>query len=631
MFKIDRHQIIKKLLTSCLHLLLLLALLLQVHSANATTSFQNPLPLDNVAHYETAPYSFFLEDAKKNLNISDITQPTLLSKFKSLATIGGEANWGYSNSAYWLAIPISSSAKANSDWLVEVGFSSLDHVELYLPRQDGGFDMQTAGDLQPFYERPFPHRNLVFPVHIPPNTNETIFLRVISQGSMTVPILFWQHDALHLHDQNAYSILCLYFGSLIALGLYNFLLYISTREKVFLAYVFFVVAMLISQASLCGIGNQFLWPESPVWGDLAFATSTAATGFFGALFSRTFLNTKSKFPKIDLMFLVMAAVFAFATISPILISYRFAAMLTGISGFVFAILATWAGFYCMRRRHSGAHLYLIAFLFLLSGVAMLALRNFGLIQTNSITLHGMQIGSSLEMLLLSFALADRINVLRREKDRAQDDAMTVKQDMVDTLRRSEQLLEQKVVERTRSIEEANQKLREKEVLLLQMALHDPLTGLANRLLLDEVLNTAITRSQRENSILALLVIDLDGFKEVNDSFGHAVGDIVLQTIANRIKTAIRGIDTAARLGGDEFVVLLENLQDTDAVLRVADHLIEQIALPIELPTVESQVTASIGIAFYPKHADDALQLIKYADKAMYAAKAGGRNAWRVAN
>ncbi len=96
--------------------------------------------------------------------------------------------------------------------------------------------MQTAGDLQPFSERPFAHRNLVFPIHTPPNTNETIFLRVKLQGSITVPILFWQHDALHHHDQNAYAVLCLYLGSLIALGLYNLLLYTSTRDKVFLAY-----------------------------------------------------------------------------------------------------------------------------------------------------------------------------------------------------------------------------------------------------------------------------------------------------------------------------------------------------------------------------------------------------------
>jgi diguanylate cyclase (GGDEF)-like protein len=611
--------------------LLALLLLVQAPTVSAALSIQKPLELGVAAHYETAPYTFFLEDTDHRLGIADISKPSQLGRFQSLSSIGGEANWGYSSSTFWLALPVSAGPNAVSDWLMEVGFSSLDRVELYVPRQSGGFDMQTAGDFQPFAERPFPHRNLVFPVHIPPNISETIFLKVVSQGSMTVPVKLWQHDALHHQDQINYAVLCLYFGSLLALGLYNLLLYLSTREKVFLAYVAFVLAMAVSQASLCGLGNQFIWPTWPAWGDTAFASGTAATGLFGALFSRIFLNTKAQFPRIDRALLLMAAVFAVATISPAFISYRFAAMLTTVSGFVFSALATWSGFYCMRRRHPGARLFLIAWLLLLAGVAMLALRNFGLIPTNNITLHGMQIGSSLEMLLLSFALADRINVMRREKEHAQEEALAVKQEMVDTLRRSEYALEQKVLERTRSVEDVNRQLREKEVKLQQMALHDPLTGLANRLLLDETLERAINRSQRDNSNLALLVIDLDGFKEVNDSLGHIAGDILLQTIAERIKTTIRAMDTASRLGGDEFVVLLENLHETEAAFRVADQIIEQIALPVDLPMGNSRISASMGIAFFPQHAQDALQLLKSADKAMYSAKAAGRNCWRIAD
>jgi diguanylate cyclase (GGDEF)-like protein len=93
----------------------------------------------------------------------------------------------------------------------------------------------------------------------------------------------------------------------------------------------------------------------------------------------------------------------------------------------------------------------------------------------------------------------------------------------------------------------------------------------------------------------------------------------------------RATDTAVRLGGDEFVVLLETLHETDDAFRVADQLIEQIALPVELPMGNSGVSASMGIVFYPQHAEDAVQLLKFADKAMYAAKAAGRNCWRIAD
>lgn len=608
----------------------LLALSVLALPASAALSVQNPLALADAPNYATAPYTYFLEDPDHRLGIADISQPSLLNRFQPLSDVGGEANWAYSKSTYWLAIPVYVSANGITDWLLEVGFASLDRVELYIPRQSGGFDMQMAGDLQPFAERPFPHRNLVFPVHIPPNTSETLFLKVDSQGTKTVPIKLWQHDALHHQDQIAYAVLSLYFGSLLALGLYNLLLYLSTREAVFLSYVAFVLAMAVSQVSLCGLGNQFLWPGWPAWGDTAFAAGTAATGFFGALFSRVFLNTKVQFSKIDRMLLTMAIVFVIATIAPFVGSYRFAAMLTTASGFVFAAIATWAGFYCMRHEHPGAKLFLVAWLLLLIGVAMLALRNFGLVPTNNITLHGMQIGSALEMLLLSFALADRLNVMRREKEHAQEEALIAKQAMVDSLRRSEHELEQKVVERTRSIEEANRQLREKEATLQHMALHDSLTGLANRLLLNESLEKAITRAQRGYSELSLLAIDLDGFKEINDSFGHAAGDILLQVIADRIKSTIRAMDTAARLGGDEFAVLLENLHDDDAAFRVADQLIAQIQRPVELQMgIECKVSASIGIAFYPRYAEDSVALLKAADKAMYAAKAAGRNCWRT--
>ncbi len=613
-----------------LRLFLFAALLVPALSVNAALAEQQPLMLGASPHYATAPYTYFLEDAEHKLDIKEIVQPQQLSRFQSLTRRGGEANWGYTKATIWLAIPLSTRAQVTSEWLLEVGFSTLDRVELYVPRQDGGFDMQMAGDLQPFAERPFPHRNLVFPIHIPPNSHETLFLKVTSRGSMTVPVKLWQHDALHQHDQVNYSVLSIYFGSLLALGLYNLLLYLSTREKIFLSYVAFVMAMAVSQLSLCGLGNQFLWPTWPAWGDAAFSSGTAATGFFGALFSRIFLTTKEKFPKIDRLFLLMVAVFAFAAVSVLFIPYGVAAMLTGISGFIFAALATWSGFYCMRHGHAGARLFLMAWLLLLAGVALLALRNFGLISTNNLTLHGMQIGSSLEMLLLSFALADRFNMMRLEKEQAQDEALKVKQLMVDTLRRTEHELEQKVLDRTRAMNEANQLLRDNETKLQHMALHDPLTGLANRLMLNDTLDKSIARSQRDNAILALLLIDLDGFKEVNDTLGHTAGDSLLQIIAERLKATTRNMDTVARLGGDEFVVLLENLPETDAALRVADQLIKQISLPVELPMGTTSVSASIGIAFYPQNAHDALQLLKSADKAMYAAKASGRNRWCVA-
>ncbi|GAB7038035.1 MULTISPECIES: diguanylate cyclase domain-containing protein [Catenuloplanes] len=156
------------------------------------------------------------------------------------------------------------------------------------------------------------------------------------------------------------------------------------------------------------------------------------------------------------------------------------------------------------------------------------------------------------------------------------------------------------------------------------ALHDPLTGLANRLLLHEQTDRAVREAARHDDRIALLLIDLNRFKEVNDTLGHAVGDLLLQRVAERLKTAVRDSDTAARLGGDEFAVLLPRLSTTGDALLVARRIADAFAEPIVLD--DGQVLrshGSIGISIYPADAADASQLLQHADIAMYAAKRAG--------
>lgn len=160
------------------------------------------------------------------------------------------------------------------------------------------------------------------------------------------------------------------------------------------------------------------------------------------------------------------------------------------------------------------------------------------------------------------------------------------------------------------------------------ALHDPLTGLPNRILLIERLNHAISVTQRLGKALALLSIDLDDFKPVNDRYGHAAGDQVLCEIGKRLKSLIRDADTVARMGGDEFVVLVESIEDGDGVHIVADKLLSALTEPIEIEVqgrlIMCRVGASIGIAFARNQGIDVDTLLQQADEALYAAKAAGR-------
>ena len=156
--------------------------------------------------------------------------------------------------------------------------------------------------------------------------------------------------------------------------------------------------------------------------------------------------------------------------------------------------------------------------------------------------------------------------------------------------------------------------------LQHMALYDQLTHLPNRALFHDRLATALARSRREQAPFALLFIDLDKFKSVNDTLGHAAGDLLLQLVAGRLTECIRESDTVARLGGDEFVVLLESGPLASHVINIAEKIRAAFVTVFKLPEHDLTVTPSMGMAMYPEHGDDAKQLLAHADKSMYEAK-----------
>ena len=161
-----------------------------------------------------------------------------------------------------------------------------------------------------------------------------------------------------------------------------------------------------------------------------------------------------------------------------------------------------------------------------------------------------------------------------------------------------------------------------------MAHHDTLTGLPNRRLMQDRLNQAILQARRQQKHVALLFLDLDRFKLVNDTLGHETGDYVLRDIARRLNKAVREGDTVSREGGDEFLIILPDLENPEMAQPVASKILNELAKPIEVSGHELTVTASIGISHYPNDATDVQQLLKHADSAMYLAKDAGRNTAR---
>jgi len=179
--------------------------------------------------------------------------------------------------------------------------------------------------------------------------------------------------------------------------------------------------------------------------------------------------------------------------------------------------------------------------------------------------------------------------------------------------------------------EAVQALTQAQTALEDMALHDRLTGLFNRYALEARLNQALSHARRDGRRSALMFIDLDRFKSVNDTLGHAAGDELLQTVAQRLGTSIRETDTLARQGGDEFILAVDDVKDINAVGMLAQKMLDLIAQPIRLGGLDLNVSASIGISLFPDDGAELSELMKNADIAMYQAKAAGRGAFRFFN
>lgn len=172
---------------------------------------------------------------------------------------------------------------------------------------------------------------------------------------------------------------------------------------------------------------------------------------------------------------------------------------------------------------------------------------------------------------------------------------------------------------------AENALREQQSRLNYMAFHDSLTALPNRSLFYDRIYHGLARAQRSNSKLALMLLDIDRFKNINDSLGHDSGDLLLKAIAMRLNEGVRDMDTVARLGGDEFVVVLEGVHDLDDVIFIANKLLVTLARPLEICGHEITTTVSIGVSVYPDDGSDTDELLKNADIAMYKAKEAGKN------
>jgi diguanylate cyclase (GGDEF)-like protein len=182
-----------------------------------------------------------------------------------------------------------------------------------------------------------------------------------------------------------------------------------------------------------------------------------------------------------------------------------------------------------------------------------------------------------------------------------------------------------------NLKQTQNRLSEALEAMQQLAKQDPLTGLFNLRMLEERFLDTLIISKRKNWKIAVLFIDLDGFKIVNDTYGHNIGDLLLKSVAQKLKNLVREIDTVGRIGGYEFIILLTDISDISGVSKVARKIIDQLSLPLEIEKNTLRISASIGISIYPTDGETLQELLARADKAMYRVKIQGKNGYIIFN
>lgn len=246
-----------------------------------------------------------------------------------------------------------------------------------------------------------------------------LYVRAASQGNVSIPVTLWQPAALWKSDQQTYSVFSLYFGLLMGLVAYNLLLFFSIRDRAYLIYVAFAASVGLSQAANAGLGAQFLWPDAVWWNTKSIHVAYALSSTFGILFARSFLSTRQTLPRLDGFLRLQVLCWVATGCLSLFIPHRIATLMVtwlAMAGLA-SIVGAWAA--SMRSRQAGAKYFGLAWGIFLTGIVVLLAHNYGMLPSNFFTANSLLIGSSFEMVLLSFALADRINIARRDKEIAQ--------------------------------------------------------------------------------------------------------------------------------------------------------------------------------------------------------------------
>ncbi|MCU0663602.1 MAG: ATP-binding protein [Myxococcota bacterium] len=364
-----------------------------------------------------------LEDPTTKLTVEDVTLGPQASEFR--VNEKAKPNFGFTKSAFWVRFSLQNNKDVPQDIILELDNAILDEIALFQMSESGGFSVQTLGDRHPFGNREIRNRNPVFKLHVPAKTTHTFHARLFTDGSMNIPLLLHKPDAFFAIDHNTQIAFGFYFGIVFVMGLYNLFLFFAVRDRTYIYYVVFIIGVSFFNMTISGLAYEYLLHSIPwrTFVDKSLLFFIALIGGPGCLFTISFLKTKEIFPRLHKLLVGLALSFAVLFVAIILGPYGPISLLCALMTVTWGFVLTGTGIYALAKGYRPARFYVLAWIALLTGCILQAARLLGLAPQMFLTMYGMEIGSALEVILLSLALADRITIMKQEKELAQREAI----------------------------------------------------------------------------------------------------------------------------------------------------------------------------------------------------------------
>jgi len=495
-------------------------------------------------------------------------------------TAGGSPilTFGIGSAPVWIRLVVDNPNAFAETQRLSIETAWLDQVDVYFHHDGQIAAAHHVGDRSHFGLRPIASRYFLFDHAFAPGTSE-VFVRVQTPDPMVVPIYLTSPErtrALQQKEDYSYGFL---YGFIFALLAYNLMLFAGLRAKRYLLYSLYLSAFLLMNISYTGHGSAWLWPNHTTWAQWSNPILMLLYGTLGLLFALRFLDTRRHFPRLHRAVLIYAGAGATLLLLAVLLgNQRIALLIAFTFVFLFAGIMLALGIVSARAKVQASGYFLLAAMAAMVGAALTALSVWGFIPFSPWTFRAVDIGMLLDATLLALALTYQFRLGQSERQRAE--------------------------------------------LLARL---DPLTGLNNRRAFYDITAPLWNVALRHNQKLSVILLDIDHFKHLNDTHGHAFGDVVLNAVARILEKSIRSQDVAARWGGEEFILLLPQT-DVDEATLIADRLRNTIAgTTLRIDDAEIAITVSLGVAQLDTQHHSLDDLISSADHYLYESKDKGRN------